>query len=149
MTEGVTPEVFKEAGSAPPPPPGAETTEANKEVKKEEAAPKNIEEQEEKGIVYRAEVTNEQKMKYFKVPMLGCYMAIPLIYKSCLYEEALESSIADYIVFLEKTKKNQEEIKAWEEKCAQLKAEKEERDAEKKAEKEKEAKRGKQEEVIN
>jgi len=34
---------------------------------------------------------------WFKtVPRLGAFMAVPIIYESCLSDEALESAIADY-----------------------------------------------------
>jgi hypothetical protein len=42
-------------------------------------------------------VIREPKMHYWQVPKLGCYMAIPLIYKSCLFEEAIDKAIEDYI----------------------------------------------------
>eukprot|EP00829_Urostomides_striatus_P011848 TRINITY_DN2997_c0_g1_i1.p1 TRINITY_DN2997_c0_g1~~TRINITY_DN2997_c0_g1_i1.p1 ORF type:complete len:331 (-),score=136.51 TRINITY_DN2997_c0_g1_i1:11-1003(-) len=130
MTEGVTPEVFNvpEAAQAQSNEPVVD--DANKEVKKEEGDAKKPVEDDEKGIVYRPQVTSEAKMKYFKVPRLGCYMAVPLIYSSCLFPESLDSAVAEYAVYMEKVKKNEEQIKAWEDQCTQLKAEREEQQQE-------------------
>ena len=46
--------------------------------------------------VYVKEVVREPKMHFYKVPRLGSFMAIPLIFKSCLFEEALDHAVADY-----------------------------------------------------
>jgi hypothetical protein len=35
-------------------------------------------------------------MWYKRVPRLGSFMAVPLIYQSCLSDEALEAAISDY-----------------------------------------------------
>jgi|LauGreDrversion4_2_1035121.scaffolds.fasta_scaffold2194384_1 hypothetical protein len=40
--------------------------------------------------VYVPEVIREPLMSYCKVPRLGSYMAVPLIYESCLSVESLE-----------------------------------------------------------
>ena len=48
-----------------------------------------------KGVVYVKEVVREPRMNYQKVPRLGCYMAVPLVYQSCLSDEALDSAVAD------------------------------------------------------
>jgi hypothetical protein len=42
------------------------------------------------------EVVREPKMWFKRVPRLGSYMAVPLIYQSCLSDEALEAAVADY-----------------------------------------------------
>lgn len=57
-------------------------------------------------------------MHFEKVPRLGCYMAVPLIYNSCLFNEALEEAIEDY----QNVSKEKDEQ-------AKLKAEQEEREA--------------------
>ena len=41
-------------------------------------------------------MVREEKMHFEKVPRLGCYMAVPLIYDSCLFNEALEEAVEDY-----------------------------------------------------
>lgn len=45
---------------------------------------------------YVAEVVREPRMHFEKVPRLGCFMAVPLVYNSCLFNEALEEAIEDY-----------------------------------------------------
>jgi hypothetical protein len=47
--------------------------------------------------IYVKDVVREPRMHFFKVPRLGCFMAIPLVYNSCLSEDALEESVNDYI----------------------------------------------------
>jgi len=47
--------------------------------------------------VYVNEVVREPRMHYFKVPRLGSFMAVPLVYKSCMFEDALENSVNDYL----------------------------------------------------
>lgn len=37
---------------------------------------------------YIKEVVREPKIEFWKVPRLGSFMAVPLIYKSCLFENA-------------------------------------------------------------
>lgn len=54
----------------------------------EEVLPKHI---------YVQEVVREPRMHFFKVPKLGSYMAIRLEYDSCLFEEALDAAVKDYI----------------------------------------------------
>jgi hypothetical protein len=36
-------------------------------------------------------------MHFFRVPRLGSYIAIRLEYESCLFEEALDAAVADFI----------------------------------------------------
>ena len=35
-------------------------------------------------------------MHFYKVPRLGSFLAIPVVYNSCLTPDALENAIADY-----------------------------------------------------
>jgi len=71
--QGITHDVFKE------PEAGEEEPEAGEEG---EGAPKKEEDILDtfKGVVFVKEVVREPRMKYQKVPRLGCYMAVPLIY---------------------------------------------------------------------
>jgi len=57
------------------------------------------------------EVVREPKISYQRVPRLGCFMAVPLIYNSCLFNEALEEAIEDYLV-ISKEKEEQDRQKA-------------------------------------
>jgi hypothetical protein len=43
------------------------------------------------------EVVREPRMHFFKVPRLGCYLAIRLEYQTCLFEEALDAAVIDYL----------------------------------------------------
>jgi hypothetical protein len=45
--------------------------------------------------LYVREVVREPRMHFQKVPRLGSYMAVPLVYNSCLSDEALEAIVAD------------------------------------------------------
>ncbi len=45
--------------------------------------------------VYVKEVVREPKMHFYRVPKLGSYMAVPLVYESCQFEEALDLAVAD------------------------------------------------------
>ena len=42
--------------------------------------------------IYVKEVVREPKIHYQRVPRLGSYMAIPLIYKNCLFVESIEAA---------------------------------------------------------
>ena len=50
-------------------------------------------------------------MHFQKVPRLGCFMAIPLVYNSCLSNEALEEAVEDYLV-VSKEREEQDRQKA-------------------------------------
>ena len=43
------------------------------------------------------EVVKEPKIHFFKVPRLGAFMAIKLEYNSCLFEEAFDAAVLNYI----------------------------------------------------
>jgi len=42
------------------------------------------------------EVVREPKMHFWKVPRLGAFMAIPLVYKSCLSIQSFQIAFDDY-----------------------------------------------------
>jgi len=44
-------------------------------------------------VVYIPDVTKEQRMVYFKWKKLGAYLAIPLVYNSCLLSNSLDAGI--------------------------------------------------------
>lgn len=37
------------------------------------------------------------EMVFHKVPRLGSYMAVPMVYNSCLFDDALEQAVADQV----------------------------------------------------
>jgi len=45
--------------------------------------------------LYVREVVREPRMHFQKVPRLGSYLAVPMVYNSCLSDEALEALVAD------------------------------------------------------
>ena len=42
------------------------------------------------------EVVREKRMHYWQVPRLGSFMAVPLVYKSCISEEAIDKAIENW-----------------------------------------------------
>lgn len=63
--------------------------------------------------IYVPEVVREKKMNYWKVPRLGSFMAIPLVYKSCLSVESFEHAVKDWTRYRDDTKKQDEEKETW------------------------------------
>lgn len=61
------------------------------------------------------QVVREPKMKFFKVPRLGSYLAIRLSYQSCLSEKAIEEAIADKVDVERRREEQEAEKKAHEE----------------------------------
>lgn len=45
---------------------------------------------------YVKEVVREPKIHFWQVPRLGSFMAVPMIYKSCLFEEAIDKALLDW-----------------------------------------------------
>ena len=88
-TEGVTHDVFNFEPDAPP-------EQVELEEGQEPAPPVEIDILESFKHVYVKEVVREKRMHFTHVPRLGSYMAIPLIYKSCLFDEALEEAVKDF-----------------------------------------------------
>ena len=41
------------------------------------------------------DVVNDKRIKFFDVPKLGAYFAVPLIYKSCLFEASFDAGVDD------------------------------------------------------
>ena len=60
--------------------------------------------------VYVKEVVREQNMHFYKVPRLGSYIAIPLVYNSCMFEDALDQAVGDYFA-VQKAREDQEKAK--------------------------------------
>ena len=42
---------------------------------------------------YVKEVVREPLMHFYRVPRLGAFMAVPLVYNSCLSESALDNAV--------------------------------------------------------
>jgi len=50
------------------------------------------------------EVVREPRMHFYRVPRLGSYLAIRLEYDSCLFEEAFDLGLADFLSMRERQK---------------------------------------------
>lgn len=53
-------------------------------------------------------------MHFQKVPRLGSYLAVPLVYNSCLSDEALEALVADSLAVQIQRDQQTSEKDAWE-----------------------------------
>jgi hypothetical protein len=58
---------------------------------------------------YVPEVVRNPNMHYWKVPRLGSYMAIPLVYKSCLSVNSYTTAVDDYNKYLAEVKRQKAE----------------------------------------
>ena len=65
-----------------------EPDEEGKPIEKVEKLPK---------FIIIPEVVREPRIHYYDVPKLGSYLAIKLEYESCLFEEAFDAGLQDYI----------------------------------------------------
>jgi hypothetical protein len=64
-------------------------------------------------------------MHYYKVPRLGSFMAIPLVYNSCLFEDALDNAVADYLDVQRRKEEQEKAIQEYEEERIKEKEERE------------------------
>jgi hypothetical protein len=73
---------------------------------------------------YVPEVVRNKDMYYWKVPRLGSYLAIPMVYKSCLSVSSYTQAVDEYNEYITKKKKQEHEKSVFEEQQAQLQIEK-------------------------
>jgi len=52
-------------------------------------------EEKKKRFVYVPDVVKNEKIHYFRIPKLGAYIAVPLIYKSYLYEATFDKALEE------------------------------------------------------
>jgi hypothetical protein len=76
----------------------------NHEEEPEEVVPKHI-------II--PEVVREPRIKYFKVPKLGSFVAVKTSYNSCLSVEALDAAVENLKEIEVKRAEQAEEMKEW------------------------------------
>ena len=97
------------------------------EPKEDENEPKEESKKDEGGPPHKfiADVTKEPRLKFFRVPRLGCYMAISLKYHSCLYDTSLDKAIEDYFETQQKKEAQAKEIQEQEAKEEQERESKE------------------------
>ena len=93
-----------------------------------------------------SDVINDNRIKFYKEPRLGCYYAVDITYKSSLSYASLKSAMQATKQYLENKEKQDQRYKEWKEKKEQK--EKELEELRKQAEKEAEEKR-KEEEAAN
>eukprot|EP00347_Sterkiella_histriomuscorum_P002901 403366357 len=75
--------------------------------------------------VFVREVVREPKIHFYKVPRLGSYLAIPLVYNSCLFEDALDNAVSDYFA-VQKAREEQDKARQeYEEEQNRIREEKE------------------------
>ena len=75
--------------------------------------------------VYVPEVVREPKIKFYRVPRLGCYFALALQFQSYLHEDFLDKALENYYITMQKI---DEQNKAKAEKEEEIKREKEEKE---------------------
>jgi len=75
--------------------------------------------------VFVSEVVENKDVHFWKVPRLGSYMAIPLVYKSCLSEKALDEAIIEWAEVSKQIEAQDKERAEWEEEQAQIQDDKE------------------------
>lgn len=127
--EAFSSEVFK--ADEPAPPTGEQEKEGSPEKKKEgEEIKKEADEKPKISNVPKTlfvpDVTKESKLKFFKVPKLGSYLAIAMKYQSPLTEESLDKAVE---AFFEMEKKKQEQEAKKTEHDAEIQKQKEEKEA--------------------
>jgi len=91
--QGLTFDVFKDPEAAPV----EEGEKAEEDVTASLKSPQKEKPEVLPRTIYVKEVVREPRMHFYKVPRLGCYMAIRLEYESCLFEDSLDAAVVDYI----------------------------------------------------
>jgi len=105
----------EDPNAAPPAEPNATEQKTETEIKKKQEYPHK----------FIPDVTKEQKLKFFKVPKLGSYLAVSLKYNSCLYDTSLDKAVEAYYETIQRKEKQQKEIAEQEEKDQKEREEKE------------------------
>lgn len=75
--------------------------------------------------IYVPEVVREPRMRFYTVPRLGAFMAVPLVYNSCLSEDALENAVTDYLECQKRREEQDKLVAEWEEEKQRERDEKE------------------------
>ena len=73
---------------------------------------------------YVSHVVRQKDIHFWRVPRLGAFMAIPLVYKSCLSEAALDEAIVDWVECTKRIEAQDAKKAEWEEEQAQIKEQK-------------------------
>lgn len=51
------------------------------------------------GIIYIPDVIQNKKLHFYRWPQLGAYLAVPVVFQSCLNEEAFDSAVANRVEY--------------------------------------------------
>ena len=113
-------EVFKASEDEENPEEEAEASDPEVTSNKPEKAPKDIIKTFKHKFV--PEVVRNEQTYFQRVPRLGCFMAVPLCYNSCLFNEALEEAIEDYQVVSKELEEQNKAKAEWEQQQADLAA---------------------------
>ena len=108
--EGVTYDIFKEK-EAEGEKEGAEGGEEAEGGEKVEEVP---EEEEEPHLLIK-DVVREPRMKFFEVPRLGSYLAVPLNYEKCELEPSFDKGLQNHLTCEERREAQAQEKEAFEE----------------------------------
>lgn len=68
--------------------------------------------------IHVPEVVREKRMHFQRVPRLGAFMAVPLVYDHCLTDTALDEAVNNYQEFAKQKEEQDKERKVWEEERA-------------------------------
>jgi hypothetical protein len=60
------------------------------------------------------EVVRNKDMHFYKVPKLGSYLAIKLEYNTCLFEEAYDSAVENYMLVNDQIREQETQKQEWE-----------------------------------
>lgn len=70
-------------------------------------------------------MVREPKIHFFKVPRLGSYLSIPLVYNSCMFDDALDQAVSDYFAIVKAREEQEKQKHDYEEEQNKIREEKE------------------------
>lgn len=73
---------------------------------------------------YVPHVVRKKDIHFWTVPRLGAFMAVPMIYNSCMSDEALDAAITDWTEVSKKIEAQDAKKAEWDEEQAQIKEQK-------------------------
>lgn len=88
-------------------------------------APKSTDILDTQHHVFVREVVREPKIHFFKVPRLGSYLSIPLVYNSCMFDDALDQAVSDYFAIVKAREEQEKQKHDYEEEQNKIREEKE------------------------
>ncbi len=107
----MTYDIFKEKEAEGEKEGGAEEGEGGEGEKEGEVEKQD----EEEPNLFIKDVVREPRMKFFEVPRLGCYLAVPLNYENSEFESAFDTGLKNHLQCEEEREKQREMREEWEE----------------------------------